>query len=193
MAERLRSYAVARKIFSILEFVGWAGVVLGVCMVLTVFTPALQYGDEIIKLGLLAMGIASSLTGLFFVGSVQSWRADVDSAEYGQQALKIARDQLEISRQGLKHNGTGHSSFADVASESEAQETGSAFRQEPPVKTEPRAPGGAEEAQGIAPSTNATKSESEEIDEKSDPQIEDDDTSFIYGKLFQSAEREPKL
>jgi hypothetical protein len=66
-------------------------------------------------------------------------RATVDSAEYGQQALKVARDQLEVSKQGIKQ-GTGlENSFADLARRLGATADGSATSER--MATEPKSSG----------------------------------------------------
>jgi len=62
-----------------------------------------------------------SLLGLIFVAIVQTARASVDTAEYTQQMLKIARDQLEVSQQALR--GAGHQvpGFASAKSDLDAK------------------------------------------------------------------------
>jgi len=102
MAERMRSYSTARKIFSFLEFVGWAVVVIGVIAVLALLQASSGYAPSGIGFMGFMAGMLIALVGLLFVGAVQSWRAQVDSAEYSQQMLKIARDQFEVSKESLK-------------------------------------------------------------------------------------------
>lgn len=114
MSERLRSYSAARGIFSFLEFTGWATVLLGLVVGAVLAASAGRYASDTQKWLLFAMGASGSLVGLFYVGAVQGWRASVDAAEYGQQALKIARDQLAISRQGLKLQTDEAQTFADM-------------------------------------------------------------------------------
>ncbi|MCK0138925.1 hypothetical protein [Aliiroseovarius sp. F47248L] len=112
MADRLRSYDVARKTFSFLEFIGWSVVVLGIFVGLILASSAGRYAGDGQKFLLFLTGASGSLIGLFLVGAVQNWRAGVDSAEYGQQALKVAREQLEISKQSLKRQDTDSRSFS---------------------------------------------------------------------------------
>ncbi len=97
MPEQMRSYGTARGIFSFLEFVGWSVVVIGIIVGLIMAESAGRYVSDGQKFMLFLMGASSSLVGLFMVGAVQNWRAGVDSAEYGQQMLKISRDQLEAT------------------------------------------------------------------------------------------------
>ncbi len=142
MSDRLRSYDVARKTFSFLEFVGWSVVVVGIIAGFVLAESAGRYASEGQKVLLFLMGASGSLLGLFMVGAVQNWRAGVDSAEYSQQALKVAREQLEISKQSLKRQQTNSASFAAVASSTEQQPTTSFERKEPsvtpsPITTEP--------------------------------------------------------
>ncbi|MFC3615621.1 hypothetical protein ACFORG_17830 [Lutimaribacter marinistellae] len=66
---------------------------------------------------------------LGFLGlvAVQIGRAGVDSAEYAQQNLKIAREQLEISRQRMRADGYSDvASFADQA-DAAADDAGQSF------------------------------------------------------------------
>ena len=99
----MRSYGTARSLFSFLESVAWLAVIIGV---LIAFVGANarsggMYGGNIGFIGSIP-GIILALLGLFQVGVVQGARANVDTAEYTQQMLKIARDQLNVSKQSLK-------------------------------------------------------------------------------------------
>lgn len=87
----MRSYETARTIFSILEFVGWAVVVLGFVAASVLAIRVVQYAGSEAAFFAMVPGIAASVVGLFAVASVQSGRANVDAAEYSQQSLKIAR------------------------------------------------------------------------------------------------------
>ena len=101
----MRSYETARNIFSFLEFLAWASVAIGVLVAIGGAGAVSSFSRG--GAGMIAAlpGIMIAISGIFLVGIVQSGRASVDSAEYGQQALQIARDQLEISRQSLKLQG----------------------------------------------------------------------------------------
>jgi hypothetical protein len=116
MTERLRSYEVARKTFSFLEFIGWSVVVIGIITGFALVESADRYATDSQKFLLFLIGAGASMVGLFMVGSVQNWRAGVDSAEYGQQALRIAREQLEISKQSLKRGQADQNSFSSLRS-----------------------------------------------------------------------------
>ena len=104
----MRSYETARSLFSFLGFCAWSVVVIGVLVALAGAEGGSRYGGA--GAGLLAMapGFGIAILGLILVAFVQMGRANVDTAEYTQQMLKIARDQLEVSRQSL--NGTGQQS-----------------------------------------------------------------------------------
>jgi len=97
----MRSYEAARTLFSFLAFCAWSVVIIGVLVALIGAGGGSRYGGA--GAGLLAMapGIGIGISGLILVAFVQMGRAGVDTAEYTQQMLKIARDQLEISRQSL--------------------------------------------------------------------------------------------
>ncbi|WP_197917299.1 hypothetical protein [Thiosulfatihalobacter marinus] len=138
MSDRLRSYDVARKTFSFLEFIGWSVVVVGIIAGFILAGSAGRYASDGQKFLLFLMGASGSLLGLFMVGAVQNWRASVDSAEYGQQALKVAREQLEISKQSLKRQLADSQSFAALKSATEQQPTASFERKEPSVSRSPK-------------------------------------------------------
>jgi len=128
MSEQLRSYGTVRGIFSFLEFVGWSVVAIGIIVGFTLSGTAGRYASGGETFMLFLLGASSSLVGLFFVGCVQHWRAGVDSAEYGQQMLKIARDQLTVSKQGLKAQNAETRSYSSQISDEHAPEKGSKRR-----------------------------------------------------------------
>jgi len=111
----MRSYEAARSLFSFLAFVAWSVVVIGVLVALIGMGSVSQYAGG--GAGLLAMvpGLGLALAGLIQIAFIQMGRATVDTAEYTQQMLKIARDQLDVSRQGLKRQQETPSSFAGQA------------------------------------------------------------------------------
>jgi len=113
----MRSYETARTLFGFLEFVAWAVVVLGVVAGLLIAEGMSRDASGVELLIAALPGVAISLFGLIFVAIIQTARATVDSAEYTQQMLKIARDQLEISLQVLRGSGQQVSGFAKVAKE----------------------------------------------------------------------------
>jgi hypothetical protein len=98
----MRSYEVARTLFSFLAFCAWSIVVVGGLVALIGAGGGSRYGGA--GAGLLAMvpGLSIGIAGLLLVAFVQIGRAAVDTAEYSQQMLKVARDQLDVSKQGLK-------------------------------------------------------------------------------------------
>lgn len=126
MYEKFRSYEVARKIFSILEFVGWCVVVLGLIAGFVMVEGAGRYASEGQQFLLFLSGASGSIVGLFLVGLVQFFRACVDGAEYAQQGLYVAREQLDVSRQLLKKQKEVSHSFAALTA-GEAQLPGSTF------------------------------------------------------------------
>lgn len=116
----MRSYETARRHFSFLEFFSWATVVVGVIVAL----GGLGLGSQADIFGRYSGGMAflAALPGLkiVFAGylgviAAQIGRAGVDSAEYGQQSLAVAREQLAISRSAaIREKGPSASSFAEV-------------------------------------------------------------------------------
>lgn len=108
----MRSYEAARSLFSFLGFCAWSIIVIGGLVALIGMGSVSQYAGG--GAGLLAMvpGFGIAITGFILVAFVQMGRATVDTAEYTQQMLKIARDQLDVSKQGLKLQETRPTSFA---------------------------------------------------------------------------------
>lgn len=110
----MRSYAAARSLLSFLETVLWCMVALGAiaAMVLADQASSRMGGGAFIG----AMpGLIMALLAFLGVANVQHARAGVDCAEYGQQALQVARDQLKISKQALKQQEASNASFAQLA------------------------------------------------------------------------------
>lgn len=117
----MKDYNVARNLFTFIELVLWFGVLLGLVGAFALMgTASRGYGTAP---GLLAAipGIALALASLFGIALTQMGRAAVDSAEYGQQALKVARDQLEVSKQAMKESAAFQNSFADLIKRAPAQ------------------------------------------------------------------------
>jgi hypothetical protein len=123
----MRSYEAARSLFSFLAFVAWSVVVIGVLVALIGMGSVSQYAGG--GAGLLAMvpGIGIALAGFIQVAFIQMGRATVDTAEYTQQMLKIARDQLDVSKQGLKLQETRPTSFATASRTDSPAEPMSSF------------------------------------------------------------------
>jgi len=97
----MRSYETARGMFSFLAFVGWSAVVIGVLAAISGAQMKTGFGGSVGFVGALP-GIIIAVVGLLNIAIVQAARATVDTAEYTQQMLKIARDQLDVSKQSLK-------------------------------------------------------------------------------------------
>ncbi|KCV82446.1 hypothetical protein ATO10_05876 [Actibacterium atlanticum] len=139
MAEQMRSYATARTLFSIAEMAGWIVVGLSFLIGLTLAGTAGRYASGTERFLLFLAGASGSVVGILIVAAVQNWRAGVDTAEYTQQMLKIARDQLDVSRQSLKSNAPPQSFFDAQADQTPAAPpTRSSFASAPaPAKPEP--------------------------------------------------------
>jgi len=123
----MRSYEAARSLFSFLGFIAWSVVVFGVIGALISAAGVSQYAGG--GAGLIAMvpGIGIAITGFILVAFVQMGRATVDTAEYTQQMLKLSRDQLEVSKQGLKLQYAVPQTFATAAQKETAPESKSSF------------------------------------------------------------------
>ncbi len=133
----MRSYEVARSLFSFLAFMAWSVVVVGVIVALIGAAGASQYGGSGAGLLATAPGIYIGITGLILVAFVEMGRATVDTAEYTQQMLSISRDQLEVSKQGLKLQSVVPQTFAAAAQKESAQEPRSSFADQTPAASPP--------------------------------------------------------
>ena len=133
----MRSYETARFLFSFLAFCAWSVVIIGVLAALIGAGGASRYGGA--GAGFLAMapGFGIGLLGLLLVAFVQMGRATVDTAEYTQQMLKIARDQLEVSKQGLKQGAMAAQSFESLKPDEKAKPAPSGYVQTDPAKATP--------------------------------------------------------
>lgn len=121
----MRSYDAARGLFSFLAFIAWSAVVVGVIAAFGGAQMRTGLDGAVGIMGALP-GIGIAILGLFQVAVIQAARATVDTAEYTQQMLKIARDQLDVSIQSLKQG--------------ERIETGfSALKQPEPTKAKAKA------------------------------------------------------
>jgi len=124
----MRSYAAARTYFSILEFVSWCIIVLGAIVALVAIAAFGQMsrsfgGSSMAGLAGLIPGASVVFAGFMGLVVAQIGRAGVDSAEYGQQMLKIARDQLEVSQQGLRGDAKVETGFAALNREASEDTT----------------------------------------------------------------------
>ena len=117
----MRNYETARGIFSFMELVGWATVIGDIILAVSMGNAVSRYARPDALVSAILPGLIVALAGLLFVGAVQAWRASVDTAEYTQQMLKIARDQLEVSRQGLTGRKIDVPTFASQTDADESQ------------------------------------------------------------------------
>ena len=112
----MRSYEAARGLFSFLGICSWGIIIVGgiVAMAATAAIGSAMGGNAAgMKLLLAALpGAGISLLGLYGLALVQMARAGVDSAEYGQQSLGVARQQLEVSREALTQGKQLAASYA---------------------------------------------------------------------------------
>ena len=114
----MKSYAAARAYFSFLEVLSWAVIAVGATALLIGFGAGSQVntfsgrGSGALALTAALPGFALAFAGFLGLVFAQIGRAGVDSAEYGQQSLKIAREQLEISRQAAKQRAAQEQSYA---------------------------------------------------------------------------------
>lgn len=102
----MRSYEMARGLFSFLEFTAGLMVVAGVIIAIVGADAVSKYGSDIAMFWAAVPGLTIAFSGLISVAFIQAARAVVDTAEYTQQMLQVSRNQLDVSRQALKENAT---------------------------------------------------------------------------------------
>lgn len=132
----MQSYAAARSTFSFLSFLSWCAIILGGVLALGALVAINQMsrsfgGPPMAGLAGLIPGFAMMIAGVMGLVLAQIGRAGVDSAEYAQQSLKIARDQLEISRQALKQGKRIEEGYAAVQAAKEELKAGGSATSQP--------------------------------------------------------------
>ncbi len=144
----MRSYEAARGYYSTLEFLAWGVIALGAIVAFGGLVTASQVGRGFGSSASTFAIVSAFLpgVGLAFVGFLglvicQNGRAAVDSAEYSQQLLKVARDTLEVSKQALRQSGVAADPSFSAAPQTE--------RPEPPLTSSATfAPASASDANG---------------------------------------------
>lgn len=115
----MRSYEAARTYFNIFGFIAWAVIIIGGIVALAGLGAGSQanfYGQRSTGVALASAlpGVGVMIFGFLLLVGVQVGRATVDSAEYAQQSLAIAREQLEISQRAERQRNGSAQGFADV-------------------------------------------------------------------------------
>ncbi|MFZ7093732.1 hypothetical protein [Primorskyibacter sp. 2E233] len=142
----MRSYEAARGLFGFLGFVAWCAIVVGVLVAISAASAMGQmrsFGGAPNGMAVMMAtipGLAMAISGFLSLALVQTGRAAVDTAEYTQQMLKIARDQLEVSRDALRQGETIQKSFAALQSNADAEQietptNAPSYRDDLPVST----------------------------------------------------------
>ena len=142
----MRSYEAARSLFSFLGFCAWVVIIIGVIAALVGASAVGQMGgygrgpSGLASFAGLLPGLAMSFVGFIGLALVQIGRAAVDTAEYTQQMLKIARDQLDVSKQGLNQGKAVEQGFAALKQRPEEKPAASfadVKTEAPSIKREP--------------------------------------------------------
>jgi hypothetical protein len=131
----MRSYEAARNLFSFLALCSWAVIVLGGIVAFSGGTIAgTGFGRGASGMSALigaAPGIILAMIGFYGLALVQMGRAGVDSAEYSQQALDVARKQLEVSQQALDQGKAMAASYAALKPAKNTKSKAKAVKSEP--------------------------------------------------------------
>jgi len=128
----MRSYNAARALFSILAFFAWCVIALGILIAaigVIIGRQLVSFEDMLFGLEALIMALPGLLVifvGYLALAMAQMGRAQVDTAELTQQMLKVARDQLEVSQQGLRQGQNQQAGFATLnsANDTSAERSG---------------------------------------------------------------------
>lgn len=127
----MRSYEAARSLFSVISFFSWFLIAGGIILIFVggnLGGELSRYSRAPEVIGMILGGIPglfAALVGFFALVSSQLGRASVDTAEYGQQMLQIARDQLDVSRQTLHKGDSLRQSFEALSQRTVAATTAS--------------------------------------------------------------------
>ena len=113
----MRKYRAGYLVLAILAFICWILIIFGVIMILTGIVNMADMRSRMFINNMLAGGIFSTgvmfvVIGLIGLALDQLGRAVFDSAEINQLQLKVARDQLEVSRQALKQGDRFEQGYA---------------------------------------------------------------------------------
>lgn len=137
----MRSYGAARSLFSIVSVMAWIMLIGGVILFFAGGNAGASWAqwnrapEELgVILGVIP-GTLITIIGFFSLVTAQMGRAGVDSAEYGQQMLQIARDHLDISRQTLNKGDTARQCFAALPETTGPRATASYADTPQPVST----------------------------------------------------------
>lgn len=96
----MQSYAAARSLFTFLAGIAWCAIFGGAILGIVAAGVVNEFNRSLPAiLGAALPGIIIALIGLLALAQVQMGRASVDSAEFSQQALQVARDQLAFAKQ----------------------------------------------------------------------------------------------
>jgi hypothetical protein len=101
----MRSYGAARGLFSFISVAAWLFIIggaIGAVVGSAILQDMAHSNRDVAGLVGTIPGILVSIMGFFTLAMAQMGRAGVDSAEYGQQMLQVARDHLDVSRQSLR-------------------------------------------------------------------------------------------
>lgn len=124
----MRSYEAARNLFTVLGFISWAVIIIGMLISLAGASaansalgfPGGQRSSALAFAGMLP-GLRVVLSGFLMLCAVQVARAGVDTAEYSQLLLKVAREQLEVSKQALNRGEKVVTGFAAITGDADAK------------------------------------------------------------------------
>lgn len=123
MTLQTSNYGAARSILGLAEILLWCGIGLGLIVAMIAGGAASAgFGSS----GLLAAipGVAISLFCFVGIVLVQMSKATVDTADYTFQMLKVARDQLDVSKSALQHAEKSSSYAARQGEETAASPAG---------------------------------------------------------------------
>lgn len=162
----MRSYETSRTIFAIIEFFAWCSLVLGGLFFIIglngVFSRS-GFGSNLSAI-LIIPGVILVVCALLTIVTIQTARAGVDTAELTGQMLRVARDQLEVSRQSLRQGETLRVSFE-------------ALKQPEPPPAHPRGFDAHDFAASTVPAAVAVRSDTPQLEPEPPARIAPPETS----------------
>lgn len=117
----MRSYNTSRVFFGLLELIAWPALGIGVLLIIYSIRNLLGLGiygfdvNQSLQLLILGPAMLLILYSLLVILIAQVGRAGVDTAELTGQMLKVARDQLEVSKQSLRASEVVSRSYEGLA------------------------------------------------------------------------------
>ncbi|MEL6465497.1 MAG: hypothetical protein AAFQ58_11060 [Pseudomonadota bacterium] len=155
-----------------------------------------SFGNMTVVIAVAAIALATTIGMAGFYGLIfaQLGRAGVDSAEYAQQSLQVAREQLEISRQALAQARNPSQGYATTqpSHEEDAGSSGTGDATLPSYRNNADAPQASHDVSASSKSGTAVpKTEAAMIENSPDVPLPDlsDEIHYENGRYYAAGKR----